>query len=99
VVIDILASVFLVLLAIGVALYVTATAIQYQALPVTNGGALVAVTYGMIGIAVLASFLAFGFVVVGLIRRRYTFLWPLAAIVVMIATTWIATAILGGLLP
>lgn len=60
-----------------------------------NGAVLGVVVYGLIAIAVIAFFLGLGFFVVNLIRRRYAFYWPLAAIVVTVGLfylgTWLAS--------
>lgn len=100
VVVDIAASVLLMLFTISLALVVITAAVSYQQLagscaPGCNGGAIVAVSIIMIVFAVLAPFLAVGFVIVGMIRKRYTVLWPIAAAVVLIATAWIGTFVVG----
>lgn len=60
-----------------------------------NSTVLAVVVYGLIAVAVIAFFLGLGFFVVGQIRRRYSFYWPLAAIVLTLALfylgTWVAS--------
>lgn len=110
VVIDIIASILLLFFAASLALVVITTATAYQGLTAEcgsgpfegitcNGTVLGIVTIGMIVIAVLATFLAVGFVIVNLIRRRYTFYWPVGAIVIMIVATWIGSWIAGMIAP
>ncbi|MDO7881608.1 hypothetical protein [Antiquaquibacter soli] len=110
VVIDIVASILLLFFAASLALVVITTATAYQGLTAEcgsgpfegitcNGTVLGIVTIGMIVIAVLATFLAVGFVIVNLIRRRYTFYWPVGAIVIMIVATWIGSWIAGMIAP
>lgn len=109
-VVDIIASVLLILTAAILALGVITTAIAYQGLTAAcgagpyegitcNGTALSIVTIAMIGVTVLAAFLGAGWVIVGLIRRRYTFYWPLASIAVMVAVIWIGSSVAGMIVP
>jgi hypothetical protein len=64
-----------------------------------NGLVLSIVVYGLIAVAVLATFIAFGMVIVGLIRKRSVFYWPLAAIILTIVLFYIGTWVAGMTLP
>lgn len=109
--IDILASILLSLFVGVLALGVIATATSFStALPPLCGGGpyegaecnsvlLNVVVFGLIGIAVLAAALGIGMAIVSLIRRRYTFWWPLGAIVLILAFFYLGTWLAGLTVP
>lgn len=110
VVLDIVVAV--VLLAIGavLALAVISTATSYAAIQAECGAgpydglrcnptALSIVVYGLIAVAILALFLAFGMVIVNLIRKRLVFYWPLIGIVVTVALFYVGTWVAGMTVP
>jgi hypothetical protein len=110
VVVDIIASVILVIFAAVLALAVITTAVAYQGLTAEcgagpfdgltcNATALSVVTIGMIVVAVLGAFLGFGFFLVNLIRKRYTVWWPLGAVVAMVVATWVGSWVAGMIAP
>jgi len=93
VIVDIAASVLLVVTAFVFGL----TAFSFGAAFVRLPGTLPAVAgYGLIVVAVLAVFLTTGMVIVNLIRRRYTFWWPLLGIAVTVAAIYAASALAGA---
>jgi len=93
VVVDIAAAVLLVVAAIAFGV----TALSFGAAFVQLPGTLPAVAgYGLIVVAVLAVFLTTGMVIVNLIRRRYTFWWPLLGVAVTVAAIYGASALAGA---
>lgn len=64
-----------------------------------NGTALGIAVFGLITVAVLAALLAFGMIIVSLIRRRYTFWWPLGGILVTVAAFYLASWLAGATVP
>ena len=93
VVVDIVASVLLVFA--GVAFGITAIGWGTTFLGVA--GTLPSIAgFGLIAVAVLAFFVTTGMVVVNLIRRRYTFWWPLVGVVVTVAAIYISFALVGA---
>jgi hypothetical protein len=64
-----------------------------------NSTALSIAAYGLIVIAILAFAVGLGMVIVSLIRRRFTFWWPLGALVVMIIAFYLATWVAGATAP
>ncbi len=110
VILDIVASVVLALLALGVGVSVAGNATLYlgvldectpaQVSGLTcNSTVLFIVSVALIIIAVLGFLVAVGMVVVRLIQHRWTFWWPLGAIVVMVGLFWLGTWIVGMTLP
>ncbi len=93
--IDIIASIVLLLFCGGTALLVLLNASSYSALPTTNGTLLSIVVFLLMAIAVLGLFIAFGMVIVNLIRKRYTFWWPLGGIVVILGLFYLGTWIIS----
>jgi hypothetical protein len=100
--IDIVASILLLMVSGALAVTVIANARAYGEISTVcdagpysglecNSTVLAIVVYGLIGVAVLAAFIGFGMVLVSLIRRRYSFWWPLGSIVVTIALFWVGT--------
>ena len=110
VVVDIVASVALLLFAIGMTMVsLSYTRIfpgftencgdrQYPGLE-CNATALAIATYGLLVVTILAMFGAVGMVVIRLIQKRYTFLWPLGAVIVLIAAFWVAAWLAGQTVP
>lgn len=97
--IDIIASIILLVIGVGVSLAVLVTAVTYGSLETSNATVLGIVVFGLMAVAVLALFLAFGMTVVNLIRKRYTFWWPLAGIVVTVALFYLGTWIISLAVP
>ena len=64
-----------------------------------NGTVLSAAVIGLIVVTVLAYFLAVGMVIVSLIRKRYTFWWPLGAVIIVIAAFYVSTWVVGMTVP
>jgi len=64
-----------------------------------NTTALAIASYGLIAVTVLGYFLGFGMVIVSLIRRRYTFWWPLGAVLLIIAAFYLASWVAGMTVP
>lgn len=89
--VDIVAAILLVLACLGLGLTALGWGTAFLALPAAAGAG-----YALIAVAVLAFFLTTGLVVVNLIRRRYTFWWPLAGAIVILAAIYITSAIAGA---
>lgn len=89
--VDIVASVLLVLGGLGLGLTAFGWGSAFMAVPAAAGAG-----FALIAVAVLAFFLSAGMVIVNLIRRRYTFWWPLGGIIVTIAAFYITSAIAGS---
>jgi len=66
---------------------------------VCNSTALAIASYGLITVTIVGYFLGFGMVIVSLIRRRYTFWWPLGAVLVIIAAFYLASWVAGMTVP
>lgn len=93
VIVDIVASVLLVVTCIAFGL----TALSFSGAFVALPGTLPSVAgYGLMAVAVLAFFLTTGMAIVNLIRRRYTFWWPLIGVVVTVAAIYGASALAGA---
>ena len=60
-----------------------------------NGTVLGIATYGLLIVTVLAFCIALGMTIVRIIQKRFTFFWPVGALVLMIAAfyffTWLAS--------
>ncbi|MGV8881304.1 MAG: hypothetical protein ACOH19_04050 [Rhodoglobus sp.] len=108
--IDILASALLCLLVGVLALGVTTTALSFDSLRQLCGGGpyegvvcspvlLGIVIYGLIVIAVIVAALGIGMAIVSLIRKRYTFWWPLGAIVIILVFFYLGTWLAGLTVP
>ncbi len=108
--IDIVASVLLLMVSGALAVTVIANARAYGDITAScgsgpysglecNGTVLAIAVFGLIGIAILAAFVGFGMVLVSLIRRRYSFWWPLGSIILMIAAFWVATWVASLIVP
>jgi hypothetical protein len=57
------------------------------------------VIYGLIVIAVIVAALGIGMAIVSLIRKRYTFWWPLGAIVIILLFFYLGTWLAGLTVP
>ena len=110
VILDIVAAILLVFVALGIAIAVAGSATQYATLHLEctpaqidglacNGTVLGIVTVALIGVAILGFAVAAGMVLVNIIRRRWTFWWPLGASVIMTGLFWLGTWIVGMTLP
>jgi len=108
--IDILVSVLLALLVGVLALAVISTALSFDSLRqlcgagpyeglVCNSVLLGIVIYGLIIIAVIIAALGIGMAIVSLIRKRYTFWWPLGAIVIILVVFYLGTWFAGLTVP
>ena len=108
--VDILASVLLCLLVGVLALGVTTTALSFDSLRqlcgdgpyeglVCSPALLGIVIYGLIVIAVIVAALGIGMAIVSLIRKRYTFWWPLGAIVIILVFFYLGTWLAGLTVP
>jgi hypothetical protein len=64
-----------------------------------NGTVLGAVTVVLMAVAILGFVVAVGMVLVNLIRRRWTFWWPLAFIVVAVGLFYLGTWIVSMTIP
>ena len=64
-----------------------------------NATALAIASYGLMAVAIIGYFIGFGMVIVSLIRRRYTFWWPLGAVLVIVAAFYLASWIAGLTVP
>jgi hypothetical protein len=107
---DVAAAILLLFVGVAVALTVITQALSYSGLHSQCGAgaysgltcnpvALGIVVYGLIAVAVLALFVGFGMVIVNLIRKRWTFYWPLAAVVVTLVLFYVGTWVAGATLP
>ncbi len=100
VIVDLVASVALFLFALVFGLYAVAFVVQLNDIAGTcgsgcNTGLLTAVAYGLLTVTVLGFFLGFGFAVVRVIRKRYTWPWAVGTLVVLIVGFYLA-AFLGS---
>ena len=93
--IDIIASVILLVFGLGIGLYVLITAVTFGSLTSSNAALQGVVIFVLMAVAVLGFFLAVGMVIVGLIRKRYTFWWPLAGIIVTVGLFYLGTWIIS----
>lgn len=66
---------------------------------VCNSIVLGVVVYGLIGVSVLAAFLALGMMIVSAIRKRYVFWWPLGAIALTVGLFYLGSWVAGMTLP
>ncbi len=110
VIVDIVASIALLVFALGVAILVAGNATAYlsvleECTPsqvdglTCNGTVLSIVCVALIVVAVLGFLVALGMVIVKLIQRRWTFWWPLGANVLMIGLFYLGTWIVVQTLP
>ncbi len=107
---DVAIGVVLTIISLFIGLGVLLSAVQYGGLqaacgagPYTgltcNSPVLSIVVYGLMTVAVLAFFLGIGFFVVNLVRKKYGFYWPLAAIVVTVALFYVGSWVAGMTVP
>jgi hypothetical protein len=110
VVLDIVAAVLLSFILLGIAIAVAGSATQYAGAHATctpaqvdgltcNGTVLGIITVVLTSVAIFGFVIAAGMVIVNIIRRRWTFWWPLGACVVMTGVFWLGTWIVGMTLP
>lgn len=64
-----------------------------------NSTVLGIVVFALYAIGIVGAFVAIGMVIVNLIRKRYTFSWPLGALVIMIVAFYIGTWLVGMIAP
>jgi hypothetical protein len=110
VIVDIVVGILLSFLALGIAIAVATYAGQFAGLHAEctpaqvdgltcNGTVLGIVTVALTAIAILGFVVAIGMVLVNIIRRRWTFWWPLAFIVLAVGLFYLGTWIVGMTLP
>lgn len=110
VILDVVVSVLLFIFAATFGLVVISTALAYldfselctpaqQDGLVCNNGALTAAVYGLIAVTALVFFGALTRYALAIVRKRYGFWWPLAAIVLTLAVFYLATWIVGMTVP
>jgi hypothetical protein len=110
VIVDIVAGIILSFLALGIAIAVATYASRFPTVHLEctpelvdgltcNGTALAAVTVVLMAVAILGFVVAVGMVLVNLIRRRWTFWWPLAFIVVAVGLFYLGTWIVSMTIP
>ncbi|CAN5188509.1 hypothetical protein BH09ACT5_BH09ACT5_01940 [soil metagenome] len=108
--VDILASVALLLFALGLTLVSVGYSSLFRDFTANcgdgpypglqcNDTALSVASFGLLAVAVLAMFIAVGMVIVRLIQKRYTFAWPLGAVIVMIVVFFAASWLAGQTVP
>lgn len=91
-VVDVIASVLLVLACLGLGLTALSWGTQFLALPGTGG----VVGFALIAVGVLAFAISAGMVLVNFIRRRFTFWWPLGGCILTLAAIYVGFAIVGA---
>lgn|GEM_PF-4166587 len=64
-----------------------------------NATALGVATYGLLTVTVVAFFLGIGMTIVRIIQKRFTFFWPLGALIVMVAAFFLASWVAGMTVP
>lgn len=110
VVVDIVLGIVLIIISLFIGLGVLLSAVQYGGLQAgcgagpyqglsCNSAVLSIVVYGLMTVAVLAFFLGIGFFIVNMVRKRYGFYWPLAAIVVTVALFYVGSWVAGMTVP
>jgi len=110
VVIDILASVILLILGGAIALTVITYALAFGGFQVECGTGpydgivcnpvvLNIVVYGLLAITIIAFFLGLGMVIVNIIRKKITFFWPLGAIILTLLFFYLGAWIAGMTVP
>lgn len=93
VVVDIIASVLLVFAMIAFGITAIGWGTTFLGVPGTPAAV---AGFGLIAVAVLAFALTAGMALVNIIRKRYTFWWPLIGVAVMVAAIYISFAIVGA---
>lgn len=107
---DVAAGVILIVISLVIGIGVLLSAVQYGGLHAQCGAGpydgltcnttvLSIVVYGLMAVAVIVFFLGVGFFLVNMVRRRYGFYWPLAAIVVTVALFYVGTWVAGMTVP
>ena len=110
VIVDIVAGIILSFLALGIAIAVSTYASRFPSLHqectpelvdglVCNGAVLGAVTIVLTAVAILGFVVAAGMVLVNIIRRRWTFWWPLAYLVLAVGLFYLGTWIVSMTIP
>ncbi len=67
--------------------------------PGCNAGALTVTAYALLIVTVLAFCIALGMVIVRIIQKRVTFVWPLGGILLTLVSFYVATWVTGMALP
>lgn len=109
-IVDIAASVVLLLLALGISIVSTTYATAFSGFTAEcgtgpypglecNGTALGVATFGLLGVAIVGLFAGAGMVIVRIIQKRYTVLWALATVVVLYVAFFLATWLAGQTVP
>jgi hypothetical protein len=110
VILDIVAGLVLLFVTLAIAIGAAGSATQYSTLHEActpelvdglrcNGTVLGIVTVALMAVAILGFVIAVGMVLVNLLRRRWTFWWPLGASVVITGIYWLGTWIVSLTLP
>ena len=108
--VDIVASVALLLLGLGMALVSLGYTTIFPGFTADcgdgpypglecNSTALAVATYGLLAVTILAMFAAVGMVIVRLIQKRYAFPWPLGALLLLILAFYVAAWLAGQTVP
>lgn len=108
--VDIVASVLLLLMVAGIALTIVANAAGFGTATAScgagpfsgiqcNSTVLGIIIFALYAIAIVGGFLAFGMVIVNIIRKRRTFIWPLATLVAMVVAFYIAAWLVSMIVP
>ncbi|HWR86341.1 MAG TPA: hypothetical protein VN200_10135 [Rhodoglobus sp.] len=91
---DVIAGIVVIVFGLVLALAVIANATLYAGVagdPVLLGIGV----YGIIGVAIIVTFLGVGFFVVALIRKRLAFVWPLGAFIIVLVAFYAGTWLVG----
>ena len=110
VVLDVTVGVILIIISLVIGIGVLLSAVQYGGIQAQcgtgpydgvtcNATVLSIVVYGLMAVAVIAFFLGVGFFIVSMIRRRYGFYWPLAAIIVTVGLFYVGSWVAGMTVP
>ncbi|MBX3098060.1 MAG: hypothetical protein KF761_00640 [Salinibacterium sp.] len=106
VIVDIVASVIILALALLLGLVVLGFVAQFAGFTSgcgpgpypglqCNTTVLSIATYGLLTVTVVAFFVGLGMAIVRIIQKRATFVWPLGAVIVMIAAFYLAAWVAG----
>lgn len=109
-IVDVVAGIILSFLALGIAITVATYASRFPAVHqgctpelvdglTCNGTVLGVVTIGLTAVAILGFVIAVGMVLVNIIRRRWTFWWPLGFIVLAVGLFYLGTWIVSMTIP
>ena len=110
VVVDVAVGIILIIISLFIGIGVLLSAVQYGGVQAQcgagpyngitcNATVLSIVVYGLMVVAVLAFFLGLGFFLVNMVRKRYGFYWPLAAIAVTVALFYAGSWVAGMTVP